>query len=106
MAAVDLRFDQAEVYLLRNTFRVPKELIPYILLPHHPEEGFKPYLVKGEDDALMAELEQQMQSVNAQRDEIAILDVVYERQLRRLEALKAVKSKISEILPAGGTKGM
>lgn len=105
MAAVDLRFDQAEVYLLRNTFEVPRTLIPYILLPHHPQEGFDPYVNKGEDEALMKELEVEIAKVNSQREDIAMLDVVNERQVRRLQALKAVKSNLSQLLTAGGARG-
>lgn len=105
MAAVDLRFDQAEVWLLRNTFQVPRDLIPYVLLPHHPQEGFATYLNKGEDEALMKELEVEIAKVNVQREEIAMLDVVHERQLRRLQALKKVKSNLSQLLTAGGARG-
>lgn len=105
MAAVDLRFDQAEVYLLRNTFEVPRNLIPYILLPHHPQEGFARYANRGEDEALMKELEVEIAKVNSQREEIAMLDLVNERQVRRLQALKAVKSNLSQLLVAGGARG-
>lgn len=105
MAAVDLRFDQAEVWLLRNTFQVPRDLIPYILLPHHPQEGFSSYINKGEDEALMRELEGEITKVNSQREEIAMLDLVHERQIRRLKALKEVKSNLSQLLTAGGARG-
>ncbi|KAK9899983.1 hypothetical protein P389DRAFT_192277 [Cystobasidium minutum MCA 4210] len=104
MAAVDLRFDQAEVWLLRNTFQVPRDLIPYILLPHHPQEGFSSYINKGEDEALMRELEGEITKVNSQREEIAMLDLVHERQIRRLKALKEVKSNLSQLLTAGGAR--
>lgn len=105
MGAVDVRFDQAETWLVRNTFKVPVELIPYILLPHHPPEGFQPYLHKGQDDALMKELERDIARVNGQREELVILSTVEERLRRRVEALRKVKSSLSELLAAGGTKG-
>ena len=92
MAAVDLRFDQAEVWMLRNAFGVPEHLIPYILLPHHPPDGFSPYLRKNEDDTLMRELETDIQAVNALREEEAVLSMVEERLTRRNAALKQVKS--------------
>lgn len=105
MAAVDLRFDQAEVWLLRNTFQVPRDLIPYVLLPHHPQEGFAPYTTKGEDEALMKDLEVEVAKVNSQREEIAMLDLVLERQTRRVLALKKMKSNLSQLLTSGGARG-
>lgn len=112
MNAVDTRFDQAEVYLLRNTFRVPTELIPYLVLPHHPPDGFPPPPFPAlpdsedkEDDALMKELEQEIASTNKLREEILLLDTVQERLDRRVLALKKIKSGLSEILPNGGARG-
>ena len=105
MSAVDLRFDQAEVWLLRNTFQVPRNLIPYVLLPHHPQEGFAPYLNKGEDEDLMKELEAEIAKVNSQREDITMLNVVHERQIRRVKALKQIKSNLSQLLVSGGARG-
>lgn len=105
MAAVDLRFDQAEVWLFRNTFTIPRNLIPYVLFLHHPQEGFGPYMQKGADEELMKELEVTIAKVNSQREEIAILDLVHERQFRRVQALKEVKSKLSQLLAGGGARG-
>lgn len=104
MAAVDLRFDQAEVWMLRNAFGVPEHLIPYILLPHHPPDGFSPYLRKNEDDTLMRELETDIQAVNALREEEAVLSMVEERLTRRNAALKQVKSTLTELMAGGGVR--
>jgi hypothetical protein len=111
MGAVDIRFDQAETWLIRNTFKVPIELIPYILLPHHPLEGFPQASTSGgargndNDEALMKQLEGEISKVNGLREEIAILDTVDERINRRVLALKKMKSSLSELLSAGGTRG-
>ena len=105
MGAVDIRFDQAETWLVRNTFKVPVELVPYILLPHHALDSFSPHAKSGKDDMVMKELEHEIAQVNGQREEIALLDSVEERLARRVEALRKVKSGLSELLIAGGTRG-
>lgn len=112
MSAVDLRFDQAEVYLLRNTFKVAADLIPYLLLPHHPPDGFPPPpfptlpdTQDKEDDVLMNELQQEIAATNQLREEILLLDTVQERFDRRALALKQIKSGLSELLSNGGARG-
>ena len=126
MAAVDLRFDQAEVYLLRNIFRPPVELIPYLLLPHHPpahllrvqaqaeaaavqaglaDSADAPQGVKGEDEAMMRELGEAISETNRLREEILLVDTVQERLDRRTLALKRIKSGLSELLSGGGARG-
>ena len=105
MGAVDIRFDQAETWLVRNTFKVPVELVPYILLPNHPTEGFTGLTKPGQDDALMKELEQEIAQINGQREELALLDSVEERLSRRIQALKKMKSELSELSSAGGARG-
>lgn len=105
MSAVDLRFDQAETWIIRNTFKVPTELLPYVLLPHHPQEGFTQYSEEGLDDALFKSLEQGVSDINALREESTMLEMVEERYERRLAVLKQAKSTLSELLTAGGTRG-
>lgn len=111
-SAVDTRFDQAEVYLLRNTFNIPDDLIPYLLLPHHPPDGFPPPPFpdlpdtdEKEDDVLLAELRQEIAATNGLREEMLLLDVVQERFDRQVQALKQIKSGLSEIMPNGGARG-
>lgn len=108
MSAVDLRFDQAEVWMLRNTFRIPLDLIPYILLPHHPPEGFSAYIDDndvGEDDRLMQALKEEIVEVKRKREELVWIAAVEEKMARRMEALKKVKSGLGELLTAGGARG-
>lgn len=112
MNAVDIRFDQAEVFFIRNIFNIPTKLVPYMILSHHPADGFPPPpfptltdVDEKEDDLLMKELEQEIRTTNQLREEILLLDTVQERFDRRAMALRKIKSGLSELLSNGGARG-
>jgi hypothetical protein len=93
---VDLRFDQYEAYLHRNVFTIQPSLVPYLKLDHHPSTGL-PDSLRGTDEALLKELDEERRSYEQELDEKHCIDLADERIQRRLEALMAMDAELSAL---------
>ncbi|GAA6032500.1 hypothetical protein JCM8097_004788 [Rhodosporidiobolus ruineniae] len=84
--AIDTQFDLFEIFVLRNTFMFPDDLLPYVQLPH--QTGLDPSL-SGADDPALSEYEQELALYEAELEK--------ERQLAAAELfLKAKEAKARE----------
>lgn len=84
-AAIDKHFDLFEIYILRNTFALKTDIIPYIILPH--QEGVEEESRDQDEEALQAyqeEIRLYEEELTKERE----LLCVKEYMNRRLEGLR------------------
>jgi hypothetical protein len=93
---VDLRFDQYEAYLHRNVFVLQPSLVPYLQLDHHPSTGL-PDSLRGTDEALLKDLDEERRLYEHELDEKHCMDLADERIQRRLAALSAAETELAAL---------
>ncbi|ORY87487.1 Mis12 protein-domain-containing protein [Leucosporidium creatinivorum] len=94
--SIDKHFDLFEIFVLRNTFTVQTDLIPYIALPHqeHIDES-----LKGKDEEAINEYEEELRLYEEELQKARELACAEEFVKRKVES---VQEKAQEVGYMGG----
>ncbi|SGY14134.1 BQ5605_C010g06075 [Microbotryum silenes-dioicae] len=96
-AAVDKYFDLFELFALRNSFNLPSELIPYIVLFH--QERLDDALL-GQDRSAIEEYEHELASYEQTLQKERALKCVEELGQRKLDRINAIANEVGQMSSA------
>ncbi|KDE06762.1 hypothetical protein MVLG_02958 [Microbotryum lychnidis-dioicae p1A1 Lamole] len=96
-AAVDKYFDLFELFALRNSFNLPSELIPYIVLSH--QERLDDALL-GQDRSAIEEYEHELASYEQALQKERALKCVEELGQRKLDRINAIANEVGQMSSA------